>query len=122
MDATRVGDGRFVVLKFVQKSRHPFEAEIGSFFSTAALATDPANHCVPIYEVLQVPDEEDTILLVMPLLRLYDDPRFDTFGEVLEFFRQIFEVQCLVSCVIFSSLTSYQGLQFMHKHHVAHRY
>jgi hypothetical protein len=101
MDATRVGDGRFVVLKFVQKSRHPFEAEIGSFFSAAPLATDPANHCVPIYEILQVPDEEDVILLVMPLLRRYDDPRFDTFGEVLEFFRQIFEVQHLghICCI-----------------------
>lgn len=28
----------------------------------------------------------------MPLLRLYSDPHFDTFGEVIECFRQLFEV------------------------------
>jgi len=92
LDATRIADGKFVVLKSTKKSKHPFEAEIGSFFSTPPLATNPANHCVPIYEVLQVPDDEDRVLLAMPLLRQYDNPRFDTFGEVLDFFRQIFEV------------------------------
>jgi serine/threonine protein kinase len=40
----------------------------------------------------------------MPLLRKYDSPRFDSIGEAVEFFRQMFE-----------------GLQFMHHHHVAHR-
>jgi hypothetical protein len=92
MDATRIMDGKFVVLKITRKSSHPFETEIGTLFSTPPLANDPANHCVPIYEVLQVPDDEDKLLLVMPLLRPYDDPRFDTFGEALEFLRQIFEV------------------------------
>lgn len=28
----------------------------------------------------------------MPLLRSYDDPAFDTFGEAVECFRQLFEV------------------------------
>ncbi|KAJ7238560.1 kinase-like domain-containing protein [Mycena haematopus] len=40
----------------------------------------------------------------MPLLRQWDKPRFDTIGEVIEFFKQIFE-----------------GVQFMHKHNIAHR-
>ncbi|OBZ70643.1 hypothetical protein A0H81_09385 [Grifola frondosa] len=38
--------------------------------------------------------------MAMPFLRRYNDPRFWTVGEVIEFFRQIFE-----------------GLQFMHEHH-----
>jgi len=104
MDATRISDGAFVMLKIVEKSVHPHEADIGAFFSSEPLASDPANHCVPIQHVLQVPDDADKIILVMPLLCRYDKPRFDTFGEVVEFFRQIFE-----------------GLQFMHKHYVAHR-
>jgi hypothetical protein len=99
MDATRIADGKFVVLKITKKSKHPFEADIGSFFSTIPLANDPSNHCVPTLEVLQVPDDEDRLLLVMPLLRRYDDPRFDTFGEVLEFFRQIFEVLYHLSAI-----------------------
>jgi len=92
------------MLKIVNKSHHPYEADIGTFFSTQPLVSHPSNHCVPIYDVLQVPDNDNTIILVMPLLRRFDDPRFDTFGEVVAFFKQVFE-----------------GLHFIHKHHVAHR-
>jgi len=89
MDATRLQDGKFVMLKLIKKSVHPYEAEIGTFFSSEPLAANPRNHCVPILEVLQIPDDEDELFLVMPLLREHDDPRFDTIGEVVEFFRQI---------------------------------
>jgi len=104
LDATRISDGKFVFLKIISKSVHPYEAEIGLFFSSEAMASDPRNHCVPFHEILQVPDDGDKLILVMPLLREYYDPRFDTVGEVVDFFRQVFE-----------------GLQFMHQHHVAHR-
>ncbi|KAH7918652.1 hypothetical protein BV22DRAFT_1041587 [Leucogyrophana mollusca] len=104
LDATRVADGAFVTLKIVQKSIHPHEVDIGQYFSSEPVASDPANHCVPIYQVLQLPDDKDSVLLVMPLLRTYSDPRFDTVGEVVECLRQLFE-----------------GLHFMHMHHVAHR-
>lgn len=72
---------------------HPFEAEIGTFLSSRALASDPHNHCNPIHEVLKVPDDDDRIILVMPLLRPYNDPPFETFGETVDFFSQIFEVR-----------------------------
>ncbi|KAH7903355.1 hypothetical protein BJ138DRAFT_1168237 [Hygrophoropsis aurantiaca] len=104
IDATRISDGKFVMLKIVRRSRHPFEADIGKFFMSEPLASDPANHCVPIYEALSVPQDDDRILLVMPLLRAYSDPSFDTIGEVIDCLQQLFE-----------------GLQFMHIHHVAHR-
>ena len=71
---------------------HPYEADIGLFFSTDAIASDPRNHCIPIYEVLQPPDDEDKIILVMPLLREYYNPPFDTVGEVVDFLQQVFEV------------------------------
>jgi hypothetical protein len=71
---------------------HPYEAEIGTFLSSQALASDPHNHCNPIHEVLKVPDNDDRIILVMPLLRPYNDPPFETFGETVDFFGQIFEV------------------------------
>lgn len=92
------------MLKKTSKSLHPHEADIGQLFSTQPLSSDPRNHCIPIYDVLQDPLEEDSQILVMPLLRSYDNPRFQTIGEALEFFRQVFE-----------------GLQFMHENHVAHR-
>jgi hypothetical protein len=36
---------------------------------------------VPILEVLQGPHISDIQIIVMPLLQLYDKPRFDSIGE-----------------------------------------
>ncbi|KAF4588476.1 hypothetical protein EYR40_010027 [Pleurotus pulmonarius] len=104
MAAERVSDGELLTLKRISKSVFPHEIEIGQYFSTPPISEDPYNHCVPIYDALQVPDDGDIHLLVMPRLRPHDDPRFDTVGEGVEFFRQIF-----------------WGLKFMHEHHIAHR-
>ncbi|KAJ7782459.1 hypothetical protein DFH07DRAFT_900876 [Mycena maculata] len=105
MDATRISDGTFVTLKPLDTTVHPHEIPIGLWFSEEPQASDPSNHCVPILEVLPVPDEPNRQIIVMPFLSSYDKPRFDTFGEVIEFLRQIF-----------------QGLQYMHKNNVAHRW
>ena len=87
-----MSDGAFLSLKAVEQSRHPYEANIGRLLSKEPLASDPKNHCVPILDILQVPDEQDKIIIVMPMLRRFDNPRFDTFGEVVDFFSQVFEV------------------------------
>ncbi|OCH90192.1 hypothetical protein OBBRIDRAFT_826066 [Obba rivulosa] len=104
LDATRVSDGALVLLKKTLVSDHPHEIEIGTFFSSEPLASDPRNHCVPLYEALDVPDDPNMKVLVMPMLRALDNPPFETVGEAVEFFRQIFE-----------------GLQFIHENRVAHR-
>ncbi|KAJ7933892.1 kinase-like domain-containing protein [Mycena leptocephala] len=104
IDAIRIEDGASVALKVISKSEHPDEAGIFEYFSSSELASDPRNHCLPLLAQLSPPDDEDKVIFVMKLMRQYDSPRFDTFGEVVEFFRQIFE-----------------GLQFMHQHRVAHR-
>jgi hypothetical protein len=80
------------MLKHISISRHPDEVEIGQLFSSESLVSNPKNHCAPFYEVLQVPDNEDRVITVMPLLYPTGDPPFQTVGEVVEFFRQIFEV------------------------------
>ncbi|KAG9220673.1 hypothetical protein CCMSSC00406_0003772 [Pleurotus cornucopiae] len=104
IDAQRRSDGELLMLKRTKKSLFPHETEIGLFFSTEPISGDPRNHCIPIYDILQVPDDDEIQIVVMPMLRVHDDPRFDTTGEAVEFFRQMFE-----------------GLQFMHSHNVAHR-
>ncbi|OSD07008.1 hypothetical protein PYCCODRAFT_1449738 [Trametes coccinea BRFM310] len=104
LDATRLVDGAIVVLKKVMVSRFPHEIEISRFLSSPALAKDPRNHCVPVYDVLSVPDNDDLKLLVMPLLHEFYSPKFLTVGEAVECCRQIIE-----------------GMQFMHSHRVAHR-
>jgi len=97
-------DGEQVMLKWVSKKTHPHEVEIGCLFSTPALGKNPKNHCIPILDVLQDPQDDDKQIIVMPRLIRFDEPIFDTVGEVIDCFRQIFE-----------------GIQFMHENFVAHR-
>ena len=92
MDATCISTGEMVALKRVSMSKHPYEKEIGEYFSTGPIAADPRNHCVPIYDVLEVPDRPNEDILVMPLLRRLDEPPFKTVGEVVDFVTQVFEV------------------------------
>jgi hypothetical protein len=92
MDAVRVSDGAFVMFKKVAPAYHPYEVEIGEYLSGDALRMDAQNHSVPLLEVLQVPDDDSLVLLVMPLLRKFNDPPFLTLGEVVECVRQAFEV------------------------------
>ncbi|KAJ6496871.1 hypothetical protein DFH09DRAFT_1103500 [Mycena vulgaris] len=47
--------------------------------------------CIPLLSVLLPPDDDDKLILVMKLMWQHDRPRFDTFGEVMEFSRQAFE-------------------------------
>ncbi|KAJ6538869.1 kinase-like domain-containing protein [Mycena vulgaris] len=102
IDAVCTNDNSKVLLKKIEKDVFPYEQEIGEFLTS--LGPSPQNHCVPILRTLQPPDDENLRIIVTPLLRIYDSLRFDTIGEAVEFFRQIFE-----------------GLQFMHLHHIAHR-
>ena len=80
------------MLKRVSHNEHPYEKEISFFFSSEEIASHPRNHCVSIYDVLDIPEDEEHFILVLPLLREYDDPRIKSIGEAVEFFRQIFEV------------------------------
>ncbi|KAJ7700291.1 kinase-like domain-containing protein [Mycena metata] len=108
MDAVRIIDGLPVVLKRISNALHRFESEIhrhiASPNSPFSESLEPKNHCAPLLNILHPPDNIEALILVMPLMRKYDSPGFDTVGEVVDFFQQIFE-----------------GLQFMHKHHIAHR-
>ncbi|KAK0464242.1 uncharacterized protein EV420DRAFT_1724656 [Desarmillaria tabescens] len=101
MDAKRISDEKPVMLKRILVSEHPHEEEVAKYLSSVS---DTKNHSNVLLEVLTPPGDEDVKILVMPLLRRFDDPPFDTIGEVVEFLRQIFE-----------------GLQFLHHQNIAHR-
>jgi hypothetical protein len=107
-DATRISDGTYVTLKSINTSDHPYEIDIGKFFSTEDHASDPRNHCAPIYDVLTVPDVKDRAILVMPLLRMCDDTPFQTFGEAVDFMSQLIEVRNQMHL-----LSSYPGLNYL---------
>jgi len=102
MDATHL-DGRQVMLKSVP-ARGQQELEIARTVSSPELRRHPRNHCVPLLDTFELPDTLDEKLIVMPFLRPFDEPRFQTYGEFVAFFTQICE-----------------GLQFMHEQNIAHR-
>ena len=92
MDATRIADGEIVMMKRVVDTEHSDELGITKLFSSKPLVSDPKNHCLPLFDVLQVPDYEGMILLVMPILRSFNQPKIWTYGEAVEFFRKVIEV------------------------------
>lgn len=96
MDAIRLKDNKPVVLKKVPKPGRIVddeEEEVALHLSSPLLSKDPRNHSVPIYDVLSIPGDDDYDILVMPLLRPFHNPRFDTIGECVDFFQQIFQAR-----------------------------
>jgi len=90
MDATRISDGKQVMLKRLPYREGPHELEINKLFSTVPLFSNPRNHCVQSLDVIQLPN--DPPIIVHPLLRPFYDPRLQTYGEFVTFFAQICEV------------------------------
>ncbi|KAJ3500155.1 hypothetical protein NLJ89_g9916 [Agrocybe chaxingu] len=104
IDAIHIPTGSAVAIKQLSKEIGPDEEAIMRYFSSEPLASHPHNHCIPLLDAFPVPDDDAEQFLVVPLLHSFDSPVFDTFGEAVECIRQLFE-----------------GLQFLHKHNVAHR-
>jgi len=94
MDATRKRDGKQVMLKKVipDSGEGAHELRIAQFFSSQQLVRDPRNHCVPLLDVIEIPTSGQK-LMAMPLLRPFNNPHFQTFGEFAAFFIQICEVR-----------------------------
>ncbi|KAJ7896091.1 hypothetical protein B0H14DRAFT_2680373 [Mycena olivaceomarginata] len=111
IDATRSSDGSYVVLKRCDRLNPSVvsgalrEGQIFEKLFREPLASDPKNHCIRLIEILHVPDDPATDLIVIPLLTPWQSTHFPfvTIGEAVEFFSQIFE-----------------GLQFLHNHNIWH--
>ncbi|KAJ7501772.1 hypothetical protein B0H11DRAFT_1991047 [Mycena galericulata] len=106
MDATRVTDGVVVALKLITlyDSTASGEERIVLLLNSEPLASHPDNPCPKLYDILNVPDNKHQKLLVLPFLRRFDSPPFETVGEVMDFCRQ-----------------ALHGLRFLHEHDIAHR-
>lgn len=103
MNALRISDRAPVILKIDNEQRNPFEADTALFLSSQRLTSDPRNHCVPVFDELEVPNEGSLCIIVTPLLRPCDDSVIRTVGEAAELLRQVIE-----------------GLEYIHRHGVAH--
>jgi hypothetical protein len=92
MDAMRSEDGLPVILKRVLPEDGPYELSISRRFSSKELAGDRRNHCTTLLDVIELEGPGSHKLMVSPLLRPFNSPRFQTFGEFVAFFSQICEV------------------------------
>lgn len=91
--ATRISDGSQVMLKKLVNSSGN-EATIGRLFSSEPHRSHASNHSIPLLDVLSIP-EEHTAFLVLPFLSDWDNPPFETIGETVAFFKQIFQVSLI---------------------------
>lgn len=93
-DSIHIPTGTPVALKAWEKLPHRHEEQIHQFLTTEDMLSDPRNNCIPLLDVLTPPDEDPNMrILVMPFLRPFYSPHFDTIGEALECIRQLFEVK-----------------------------
>jgi hypothetical protein len=75
------------------------EIRTGDLESSIALMLsaidDPANHSVPVLDTFEDPVDQSISYLVMPFLRLTDNPPFEVIEELLDFVDQILEVRSM---------------------------
>ena len=96
MDAVRIEDGRQVMLKKVLPEEGPYELLITELFSSPGLKGDSRNYCVPLLDLIDLSHPDKRKLMVMPFLRPFKNPGFQTYGEFVAFFMQISEVRSTV--------------------------
>jgi hypothetical protein len=109
MDAVRICDNLPVMLKRSRYSTNGFEIDCTIGTRRAVAGAEPRNHATHIYDILDVPNDEDATILVLPLLRQWDEPGFETIGEAVDFFGQIFEVRTNIVALFFPSSFSTSG-------------
>ncbi|KAG6823079.1 hypothetical protein H0H92_011475, partial [Tricholoma furcatifolium] len=90
------------MIKWVETLETPAEIPIGKLLFSERLASS-RNRCMPYLDVIEPSESPDAAFIVMPYLLSTEDVPFETIGEAVEFFRQIFE-----------------GLEFMHENNIRH--
>ena len=89
VDATRISDDKLVCIKETKAGDQ--ESRIAMTLSNV---DDPTNHSVPILETFVDTDDKSISYMVMPFLRMCDDPPFGLVEEVVDFADQLLEVRC----------------------------
>src|SRR5260221_5623217 len=93
MDAIRMRDTLQVMLKKVLPEEGPHELRINQLFSSPELAKMPDNHCAPLLDIIELQNPAPQKLIIFPLLRPFNQPKIQTFGEFVDFLTQICQVR-----------------------------
>ncbi|TEB29036.1 hypothetical protein FA13DRAFT_1690318 [Coprinellus micaceus] len=101
--ATHLKTGQYVVIKRIESDEDSTELDVMAFLTAEERAGDPRNHCVRALGILDHPSDPQVQFVILPLLRKFDDPPFETIGEVVDFVGQVLE-----------------GIEFLHDNGVAH--
>ena len=92
LDAIRMSDNSPVVLRRAAT----WSDEVPILRRLERLRSDPRNRIAPLLDILPLPDSDDELLIVMPLLRVYYDPPFSCPRQVLHALVQLLEVRFCV--------------------------
>ena len=92
LDAVRISDNTPVVLRRAAT----WSDEIPILLRLEQLRSDPRNRVAPLLDIFPLPDSDDELLVVIPLLRGYYDPPFSCPRQVLHALVQLLEVRCCV--------------------------
>ena len=60
--------------------------------STKEMLADPRNHCVPVIEFIEDPNDHTVSYMVTPLLTRVNRPPFESMKEIADFADQVLEV------------------------------
>ncbi|KAI0088690.1 hypothetical protein BDY19DRAFT_1071719 [Irpex rosettiformis] len=102
--ATRIADGQLVHIKrMMQNGEYSNEAKNIALLREELYRVDPANHCVPILEILEDELNKRYSLAVMPYMHDVDPSKFRSVQEVVDFVGQLL-----------------LGLDFLHQQFIAH--
>ncbi|KAF9468132.1 hypothetical protein BDZ94DRAFT_1154878 [Collybia nuda] len=101
IDAIRINDNRKVVIKLVRTWTE--ELPIAQYLTSPPMMSDTRNRSVALLDVIMLPDDDEHVFIVMPMLLRFDILPFRRVGEFAEAVHYFL-----------------QGLEFMHEHNIAH--
>lgn len=90
LDAIRIKDNKPVFVKKIRTWTD--ELPVALYLSSDVMRSDPRNRAMPLVDVILLPDDDESALIVMPLLREFDTPPFARRMEVIEALRQFLQV------------------------------
>lgn len=91
LDAVRLSDGMRIVLRVAST----WSDEVPILRRLNRLSNDSRNHAVPVLDAIPLPDNDEQVIIVLPLLRDYYDPPFSQLDQVVQALTQFFEVRLL---------------------------